>query len=197
MFCVKLNQGRPEPDKAGRLARSPATDGPATGQRVHKLHKTMQTSVVHSEWKSGLCDCCSKPVCCEACCCPCCVYGQILAAMEPNEAACGGNYCGACCCFYALHSISQLIDSLFILFFAIPVGTIVFPFAAIVHYPARKAIRQKHNISGSDCDDCLTVWCCMCCALVQVDCLPTFNTLFFPDDDCLDRSTASSTRSIP
>ena len=128
----------------------------------------MQVSVVPNQWKSGLCDCCATPGCCMAFCCPCCIYGQIVAAMGPHEAFCGGNFCGACCCFYSLHAVPQLIDTLFIFACSIPVGTIAFPLSTIIHCPARRAIRQKFNISGDDMEDCLTVWCCICCALAQV-----------------------------
>jgi Cys-rich protein (TIGR01571 family) len=186
-----LNQGRPEPDKAGRLARSPATDGPATGCKL-RLYMA-----------NGSRDCVTavRSLCAvrrAAALVACTGRFYDFGGDGTERGRVWGKLLWNVLLFLraAFHfSADRLIIHSF--FFSIPVGTIVFPFAAIVHYPARKAIRQKHNISGSDCDDCLTVWCCMCCALVQVDCLPTFNTLFFPDDDCLDRSTASSTRSIP
>ncbi len=117
----------------------------------------------NSQWKSGLCDCCSTPGCCSACCCPCSIFGHLAAAMKPEEMFCGGNYCGGCCLFYSLHLISQLIDALFA-----PLGTIIFPTSTIVHCPARGAIRKKFNIPGSECEDCMIVWCCNCCALAQV-----------------------------
>ena len=120
------------------------------------------------QWKSGLCECCSTPGCCTACCCPCCIYGEIAAKLSPQEAKCGGSYGGACCCYYSLHALSQLIDAAFVLAFCIPVGTIALPFSTIIHCPARSAIRRKYNIPGSDCEDCMVVWCCMCCALAQV-----------------------------
>jgi Cys-rich protein (TIGR01571 family) len=122
----------------------------------------------NGQWNSGLCDCCSNPVCCMACCCPCCVYGQIVAAMGPQETIFGGNYCSGCCCFYSLHCLSQLIDSILASLTGIPFGTILFPFSTIIHCPTRGEIRRKYNIPGSDSDDCLVVWCCMCCALAQV-----------------------------
>ena len=85
--------------------------------------------------------------------------------MSPGETLCGGDYCGACCSFYALHSISQVIDAVT---FASPVGTLIFPFSTITHCPARGAIRRKYDIAGGAGEDCLVVWCCLCCALVQV-----------------------------
>ena len=48
------------------------------------------------------------------------------------------------------------------------VGTILFPLSTIVHCPTRGAIRRKYNISGNECEDCIVVWCCLCCALAQV-----------------------------
>lgn len=125
----------------------------------------MQSS---GQWSSGLCDCCSNPVCCTACCCPCCIYGQIAAALSPEETPCGGNYCGACCCFYTLYAAAQGIDALFALSLGLHVGTIVCPLSIIIHCPTRGAIRRRYNIQGDAGEDCLVVWCCMCCALAQV-----------------------------
>ena len=125
----------------------------------------MQVQVATGQWKSGLCDCCSTPACCMACCCPCCIYGQIAAAMRAEETCCGGNYCGSCCLFYSLHAVSQIVD----VFYPLPpLGTIVLPMSTCVHCPTRRAIRQKYSIPGNDCEDCMIVWCCNCCALSQV-----------------------------
>ncbi len=115
-------------------------------------------------WTSGLCDCCTTPACCMACCCPCCVFGQISAAMAPQEVCCGGNYCGACCLYACLTAPQISID----LLVGIPVTSLTLPLGPCVHCPMRSAIRKKYNIPGNDCEDCLIVWCCACCALAQV-----------------------------
>ena len=121
-----------------------------------------------SQWKSGLCESFFKAGCCNAMCCSCCIYGQIVATLRPDEDACGGNFCGGCCGFCLLQALPQTVDTLFIFACAIPVGTILFPLSTIVHCPTRGAIRRKYNISGNECEDCIVVWCCLCCALAQV-----------------------------
>ena len=129
-------------------------------------------------WKSGLCDCCSTPACCLACCCPCCVFGQIGAAMTPAEVCCGGDYCGSCCLYYILIMPTQYID---VVIAPLSVGSIALPLGTLIHCPMRSAIRKKHQIPGNDCEDCLIVWCCACCALAQVDSPSNFHqgcTLF-------------------
>ena len=127
---------------------------------------SMQTemAVGAGAWKSGLCDCCNSPACCMACCCPCCVFGQISAAMAPEEVCCGGNYCGSCCMYAAITGPLVAFDSIF----GLPAATIALPLGTCVHCPLRSAIRRKHNIPGDDCEDCLIVWWCACCALAQV-----------------------------
>ncbi len=117
-------------------------------------------------WTSGLCDCCKTPACCMACCCPSCIFGQISAAMTPQEVFCGGNYCGACCLYALLTAPQIVIDTI-----TLPVTSILLPFGTCVHCPMRSAIRKKYNIPGDDCEDCLIVWCCACCALAQVQSL--------------------------
>ena len=127
-----------------------------------------RVSALESEWRSGLCECCSTPGCCMAAFCPCCLYGQIVATMRPDEDTCGGNFCGGCCGFYSFHFFPQVIDAFFLLACALPVGTILFPCSAFLHCPTRGAIRRKYNIRGNECEDCCVVWCCLCCALAQV-----------------------------
>jgi Cys-rich protein (TIGR01571 family) len=99
------------------------------------------------------------------------LYGMLLpilclgqvSAMTPQEVVCGGNYCGACC-LYALLTAPQIaIDIL-----TLPVTSILLPLGTCVHFPMRSTIRKKYNIPGNDCEDCLTVWLCACCALAQV-----------------------------
>jgi Cys-rich protein (TIGR01571 family) len=100
------------------------------------------------------------------------LYGMLLpilclwtgiCAMTPQEVVCGGNYCGACC-LYALLTAPQIaIDIL-----TLPVTSILLPLGTCVHFPMRSTIRKKYNIPGNDCEDCLTVWLCACCALAQV-----------------------------
>ncbi|GFO18973.1 cell number regulator 10 [Plakobranchus ocellatus] len=41
------------------------------------------------------------------------------------------------------------------------------PLNLIFHTIARGKIREMNNIEGSLLMDCLTVWCCPCCALIQ------------------------------
>lgn len=31
----------------------------------------------------------------------------------------------------------------------------------------RGDMRAKHGIEGNGCTDCMTAWCCYCCALIQ------------------------------
>ena len=113
-----------------------------------------------------MCECCHTPGCCLACCCPCCIYGQILAAMRPEESpCCGGNFCGACCLFCFMESLSRLLD---IATFGSPIGSVLCPISSIIHRPTRGAIRRKYNIAGDELGDCFVVWCCTCCALAQV-----------------------------
>ena len=122
-------------------------------------------SAANGAWRSGLCDCCSTPACCLACCCPCCVFGQIAATMTPEEVCCGGNYGGSCCLYYLLIMPTQFVD---VLLAPTSVALIILPLGSLMHCPLRSAIRRKHNIPGDDCEDCMTVWCCSCCALAQV-----------------------------
>jgi Cys-rich protein (TIGR01571 family) len=118
-----------------------------------------------SQGRSGLCDCCSTPACCLSCCCPCCVVGQKAAAMIPEEVCAGGNYCGSCCLHYILIMPTQFIDVIFAPF---SIASIVLPLGTLYRCPMRSAIKKKHHIPGSDCEDCLIVWWCACCALAQV-----------------------------
>jgi Cys-rich protein (TIGR01571 family) len=112
------------------------------------------------QWKSGLCDCCSLSICCQACCCPCCVFGDIAATMSPSDGpCCAGNKCGACCLYYVLISLAGGPSA---------GGTWYFPLHAIVQAPMRTAIRKKYNIPGDACEDVAVVIFLPCCALSQV-----------------------------
>ena len=122
-------------------------------------------SAANGAWKSGLCDCCSTPACCLACCCPCCVFGQIAVTMTPEEVCCGGNYGGSCCLYYLLVMPTQFVD---VLLAPTSAASIILPIGTLMHCPLRSAIRRKHKIPGDDCEDCVIVWCCSCCALAQV-----------------------------
>ncbi len=124
-----------------------------------------------TNWRSGLCDCCSTPGCCLACWCPCCVFGQIAAKMSSKELCCGGDYCSSCTLYYFVsifppHSLI-LVPAFLSNYTPMPASYCV-PFGALVHCPMRSAIRKKYDIPGNNCEDCMVVWCCACCALVQV-----------------------------
>lgn len=120
-----------------------------------------------ARWSTGLCDCFASEMCPRATFCGCCVYGLIVDNMTPNEVCCGGDFCAACHGFLALQCCTVVSDCIGYAIGLPPVGAIAVPASVCLHCPARAALRSKYGIQGSPCEDCVTVWCCPCCALVQ------------------------------
>lgn len=100
-------------------------------------------------WTSGLFDC-FDPIgtCCLAAWCPCVQYGKTRArSKNPSDmdpSGCNGD-CAAWC---ALQCISA---------------------GPLLQCMNRGQLRNKHNIDGNACTDCLISYCCNWCALVQED----------------------------
>ena len=97
------------------------------------------------EWEHSLFGCFDD---CGACllgyCCPCIAFGM--------NASDSGTCCPGCCGTFW--------------------GCILFVFCTEI-VPCvwccciRPNIRRKHNIEGNCCGDCMSIWCCPCCALIQ------------------------------
>ncbi len=80
-----------------------------------------------------------------------------------------------CCLYYLLIMPTQIVAVIvsfgtgsIVGMFPLSAASFAPPLGTLFHGPMRSAIRKKHNIPGNDCEDCLIVWWCACCALAQV-----------------------------
>jgi len=106
-----------------------------------------------NHFQHGLCSCFDS---CGTCClgfwCPCILFGHSRARLQnpqlsKEELKC----CTGACCGYATVCL-------------------LFPgFQCIFGCLQRGDVRGRYGIDGGGCTDCLTHWCCDCCALIQED----------------------------
>ncbi|RIA80219.1 PLAC8 family-domain-containing protein [Glomus cerebriforme] len=95
------------------------------------------------EWKFGLLDCFEDcGLCLKTSCCPCITYGETKAKLNQDPDACLGHTL-LYTCFHFMR-IDFILGGL-----------------------NRGEVRARHGIDGSACGDCLTHFCCNCCALIQ------------------------------
>ncbi|GLC46336.1 hypothetical protein PLESTB_001000300 [Pleodorina starrii] len=110
----------------------------------------MQTAAIMSDWSTGFCSWCAEPggfgLCLYTYFCPCCSYGSMVGKMGPEEVFCGGNCCGACCCYAILWDLGL---------------------CCLLHMGARRRIREKYGIQSNGCNDCMLTMCCPLCAICQ------------------------------
>ncbi|KAF4043687.1 PLAC8 family [Phytophthora infestans] len=100
------------------------------------------------KWEVGFCDCFKHcvPNCLMTSCCPCVTLAQISSrlGMMPFKFA--------------------LLLSILLLIFPC-VGSLIF---ALWIWRARKEVRERFQIPGGCCGDCLASCCCGCCAMAQM-----------------------------
>lgn len=80
------------------------------------------------------------PAGCTTGCCSCCTYGNNIQQLEPSEVMCGGNQCGACCCYCMLGGALPAITAIFL---GVPMPVTL---TCFIHAPARQAIKRKYGI---------------------------------------------------
>eukprot|EP00658_Telonema_sp_P-2_P001257 TRINITY_DN10474_c0_g1_i1.p2 TRINITY_DN10474_c0_g1~~TRINITY_DN10474_c0_g1_i1.p2 ORF type:complete len:214 (+),score=38.34 TRINITY_DN10474_c0_g1_i1:112-753(+) len=131
-------------------------------QQVVVSNECPDLQVVQGQFAAGLCDCCTPGcgTCCWACCCASCAFGDLASLLDPNDHCCGGNYGGACCLHYMLGGFMTMGLVVF-------TGIYVPTFNWIATCPMRGAVRNKYQIDGDECSDCLLAWCCDPCTIVQ------------------------------
>lgn len=60
-------------------------------------------------WAVGKCQPCAQPggcnCCCCATCCMSCAFGVVAGSLQPGDAPCAGNACGACACYAAVGGV--------------------------------------------------------------------------------------------
>jgi Cys-rich protein (TIGR01571 family) len=121
-------------------------------------HNTLN---VHPDWSTTLCDCIKdEESCWWSSWCGCLVSGRNAQSFEVGNAS--------------TQSWGVLIFALtvVVLFFIIPLLALPILFAGLIYYAYFKAeirgrIRQKYQIPGTLCSDCLLHAFCPCCAVAQ------------------------------
>jgi Cys-rich protein (TIGR01571 family) len=110
--------------------------------------KTAAAEFTTGKWEVGFCGCCTHcvPNCLMISCCPCVSLAQVSARL------------GMMSFKWAL-----LLSIVLICFPS--VGTVGF---FIWIWMARKGVRERFQIPGGVCGDCLASCCCGCCALAQM-----------------------------
>ncbi|KAM7216972.1 PLAC8 family domain containing protein [Rhypophila decipiens] len=100
------------------------------------------------EWQTGLCDCCGGGHCCVGTFCPCLMVQKTQTWLSnPSDSNPSG--CGTTCLAYTALQYTC-------------------GFGFCVEWGQRRAIRHKFGIKdGSKATDCLTPFCCPCCAAIQ------------------------------
>jgi len=94
---------------------------------------------------------CFEPIdtCLVTCCCPCVTFGKThhrlrkdanLVGYSPINVSCLGWWASS---YFCLHWAPQLLQ--------------------------RHDIKEKYNLGGDFAVDCLKIWCCSCCDLIQQD----------------------------
>mmetsp|Transcript_44544 Transcript_44544/g.69684 ORF Transcript_44544/g.69684 Transcript_44544/m.69684 type:complete len:206 (-) Transcript_44544:476-1093(-) len=123
---------------------------------------SMPASEPPSEWKTGLCDCCSGPDCfsvwCCTACCPCVAYGEVASHINPVNAPFTGDFCVPCTLFFCLNPWWQF-------------GVCFCPFIPthmFITHGLRIGFRKQFNIEGSEGCDCCVSCCCLPCATCQM-----------------------------
>ena len=105
-----------------------------------------------NQWGTGICDITAEAevaepgglmLCMSASFCPCCVFGEVISRLDPEDMPCGGNAIGGACICYNCPGLCLLFS--------------------------RMAVRKKYGIEGSLFRDVATVYCGLaCCSLIQV-----------------------------
>ncbi|KZV89652.1 PLAC8-domain-containing protein [Exidia glandulosa HHB12029] len=106
------------------------------------------------DWSEGLCGCFGDcGTCCVATFLPCMTYSKNKSRREylnshgrPHPE--GGDGCGGGCFLYGCLTVFTGLGWL-------------------LSVPERNATRERYSIKGSGCGSCLTVMCCLPCALTQ------------------------------
>ncbi|KAE9974919.1 hypothetical protein EG327_008623 [Venturia inaequalis] len=100
------------------------------------------------EWSASGVDCCSPfTSCLLSWCVPCIQYGRVHHRLHKDSQLKGWSvFNGDCCAYFALS---------------------FFGCQWIVQLMGRGEIREKYNLKGNGCTDCLCACCCMPCDLVQ------------------------------
>ncbi|KAL2120211.1 hypothetical protein VTJ04DRAFT_4237 [Mycothermus thermophilus] len=101
-----------------------------------------------NKWSAGLCDCFSAGfgICLLGTCCPCFLINKTRDLLE-NPTKESGDICGGTCCGFATLNFCGL--------------------GCILSWTQRGNIRERHNIDGDGCMDCMVSTCCTCCGLIQ------------------------------
>lgn len=118
-----------------------------TGAQVHfHIHRPSPAGPgvsPNGNWSTGLCDCLEEcGLCCEVWCIP-----SLQVSLQYN---------------LMKHHMRRKVDWLIcILACCVPLA------GDVLGCIIRSEARQRYRIRGNCCCDCMTVWCCQCCALVQ------------------------------
>ena len=119
-------------------------------------------------FKQNLCDCCRRcnVRCATSCFCMPCVISQIMGKIK----------------YYPIWGSFSASRSLFLIVYVLYYSCAVFtyvpgaPFVAylcvgIICYMLNKIrgfMREKYNLRGNSCHDCMVNWCVTCCSIVQM-----------------------------
>ncbi|KAF8157214.1 PLAC8 family-domain-containing protein [Crassisporium funariophilum] len=126
----------------------------APGGGGNRNAKNMPVDADGRDWSHGLCGCCGAfGTCLVATCFPCVVYGKnkhryehltTKGAPHPEH---GGSCCSGSCMTHGVFAICGL--------------------GFLFQMSNRKHVRQRYNIKGGGCGDCLTSFFCAPCQLTQ------------------------------
>ena len=115
-------------------------------------------------WSSDLFSCCADCcICLSGFFCSCVLLGQLLEKTGTEG-----------CCVKLVASITLLEVVAWATFFYGPEGLfqpiqfVEFVLLCIYTSQVKKKIAKRDNIPTDECNDCLTVWCCLRCTLCQI-----------------------------
>jgi Cys-rich protein (TIGR01571 family) len=112
-----------------------------------KSDRPRQVNFQPGVFQNGFCSCCDPMgTCCLGCWCPCIIYSYARSRMMNPQLRKGElPVCTGACCGYA--TVLLLCPG----------------FQCIFGCMNRADIRNKYQIDGNCCTDCLLHWCCDCC----------------------------------
>jgi len=109
---------------------------------------TTQSGPFTNQWQSSLFDCFSDgELCLKATFCPCFVFGKTQTRYKDPSMASYERVNSECLTWAGLQ-------------YCFGVGW-------VYQFLRRKEMRERWALEGDTCTDCLTTWCCHCCALIQ------------------------------
>ena len=146
---------------------------------IEPAPKQQQPEVETGDWKYGAFDCCNEcyPRTMIAWWLPCISLGQISHRVGVASFTFVATFFGlffAIECFfdinvfYANATGRVLIRSKIVYKYYNIITLVVAVAFALFIWHLRNHIRQRYNIEGSACSDCLLACCCQCCALAQM-----------------------------